>query len=113
MHERINRSIFRHELRPPLKKNQFLGLVRMVGSPEGRLEGFLAITTSKYAIVITFPLDGGNFSLILKKNSVYVYLNIDQGSKSPIIAAAISRYTCLQRVKLVAPMYNLASISRE
>jgi hypothetical protein len=56
----------------------------MVGSPEGHLEGFLAITTSKYAIVITFPLDGGNFSLILKKNYVYVYLNIDQGSKSPI-----------------------------
>ena len=35
-----------------------------------------------------------------------------QGFKSPAIAAAIARYSCLRKIKLFVSMYNLAAIAR-
>jgi hypothetical protein len=36
----------------------------------------------------------------------------DQGFKSPAIATAIARYSCLRKIKLFVSMYNLAAIAR-
>jgi hypothetical protein len=35
-----------------------------------------------------------------------------QGFKSPVIAIAIARYSCLRKIKLFVFMYNLAVIAR-
>jgi Holliday junction resolvasome RuvABC ATP-dependent DNA helicase subunit len=35
-----------------------------------------------------------------------------QGFKSPAIATAIARYSCLRKIKLFVSMYNLAAIVR-
>jgi len=41
-----------------------------------------------------------------------VVLGLEQGFKSPAIATAIARYSCLRKIKLFVSMYNLAAIAR-